>query len=89
MKTKIHIENLKCHGCANTIKRNLMSINGVKTVEVIHEDSSVEIEHDGGEEKKDVFLKMLKKLGYPEAGSNTTGAAVKSYVSCAIGRIKK
>ena len=89
MKTTIHIENLKCHGCANTIRRNILAIRGVKDVIVIHDDPSVEIEYEGGEEMAETFRKTLKKLGYPEKGKNNTGAAVKSYVSCAIGRIKK
>lgn len=89
MNTKIYIENLKCHGCANTIRRNLLSNNGVKEVIINHEDSSVEIDYDGTEEQRYIFTAALSKLGYPEKGSNSGGATVKSYVSCMLGRIKK
>lgn len=89
MKTRIFIENLKCHGCANTIRKSLLSKEGVKEVIVSHDDSSVEIDYDGTEEQRDVFAAVLKKLGYPEKGTNTGTATVKSYVSCMIGRIQK
>lgn len=88
MKTTIPIENLKCHGCANTIRRNLTAINGVSHVVVHHDDASVEVEHEG-HVNKEILIKSLLKLGYPERGTNSTGATVKSYVSCAIGRIRK
>lgn len=90
MKTEvIYIENLKCHGCANTIKRELSRIKTVQNVEVKHEDSSVTINFEGEKDLREVFLKKLAKLGYPEKGEGSMGATVKSYVSCAIGRINK
>ena len=89
MKTEIIIENLKCHGCENTIKRNILALPEVTNVEIIHETSTVKIEYNGNIERHDEFSVVLKKLGYPEIGENSTGATIKSYVSCAIGRIKK
>jgi copper chaperone CopZ len=32
--TRIEVQNLKCDGCANTIKKNLESFENVKSVEV-------------------------------------------------------
>ena len=89
MKTVIYIENLKCYGCANTIRRNILKETDVKDVLIDHENPSVTIEYKGSTDKRDLFLSILSKLGYPEKGHNSTGSAVKSYVSCAIGRVKK
>ena len=66
MKTEIIIvENLKCHGCANTIRRELSWVGEVISVEVDVDSSSVKIDYAGNMNRK-----------------------IKSYVSCAIGRIK-
>jgi hypothetical protein len=67
-----------------------MSRKEVSEVRISHEDSSVEISFEGEEaELRTVYVMMLKKLGYPEKGTNTSGATVKSYVSCVIGRINR
>ncbi|HBG71727.1 MAG: hypothetical protein A2W93_06550 [Bacteroidetes bacterium GWF2_43_63] len=87
MKTTIEIENLKCHGCANTISKGISAMEGVNNVIVDHETSSVTIEYDGNNERMDEFAEKLRSLGYPKAGENSTGRKIKSYVSCAIGRI--
>lgn len=90
MKTiSIEIENLKCHGCANTIKRELKRITGVSNVAVSQEDKTVIIDFDGEDGLQDTFKKRLAKLGYPERGNKNLGNQVKSYVSCAIGRMSK
>ncbi|PKP22765.1 MAG: heavy metal transporter [Bacteroidetes bacterium HGW-Bacteroidetes-21] len=89
MKTHIDIENLKCYGCANTITRSLSRTDGVTDVIVDHESNTVSVTYNGEKDRRDEFAAILKKLGYPEKGSNNAGATVKSYMSCAIGRVKK
>lgn len=84
----IPIDNLKCHGCANTIRREISRLEGVQEVDISHEDSSVTITWEGAAEMKETFVRSLKKLGYPERGTGNTIDNVKSYVSCAIGRVK-
>jgi copper chaperone CopZ len=86
--TKIHIENLKCHGCANTIRREIGRFPEVKEVEVSHKDSSVRVTHEGEDTFREMITKRLAKLGYPELGQNSGLNKAKSYLSCAIGRIK-
>ena len=86
MKTDIQIENLKCGGCAATIKKGILSLEGVNEVEIDIENSIVSIasENDNIEEVK----AKLSKLGYPEVGDkNTVIHKAKSFVSCAVGRI--
>lgn len=89
MKTLIEIENLKCNGCANTIKKSISRMNGVKNVEVLFEPESVAIEYDENEIGREDFVQLLSKLGYPERGNNSLIKNMKSYVSCAIGRVTK
>lgn len=85
----IHIQNLKCGGCANTITKNLSEIEGVTNVNVIVEDSVVQFNPVSSEVTKTV-KDTLKKLGYPEDGEvNSLGSKAKSFVSCAVGRISK
>jgi copper chaperone CopZ len=84
---KITIENLKCHGCANTIRRELSKLNGVSSVEIGMEESLVTVVYDDQLQQKDQILHKLGKIGYPEKGNNSFVSEVKSYVSCAIGRI--
>ncbi|MBN1198754.1 MAG: heavy-metal-associated domain-containing protein [Bacteroidales bacterium] len=91
MKTaRIIVENLKCHGCAATITRELQKITGVSSVQVNVETSQVEITSDGPEGILNACRSKLLHLGYPEAGHrNTVVLKGKSYVSCAIGRISE
>ena len=88
MTTAIQIENLKCGGCATTIKKGLLRLNAVKKVTVDVENSIVSIisENDDLETIKE----KLAKLGYPEVGDkNTVLHKAKSFVSCAVGRIDR
>jgi len=86
MKTeKIIVDNLKCGGCANSIKKALNQIVGVISVDVIEETNTILINHEG-QIARTVFLTKLTQLGYPISGTSTTFQKAKSYVSCAIGR---
>ena len=88
MSAAIQIENLKCGGCATTIKKGLLSLNAVKEVTVDVENLIVSIisENDDLETIKE----KLAKLGYPEVGDkNTVLHKAKSFVSCAVGRIDR
>lgn len=86
MKTTLQIENLKCGGCAATIKKGILAIHGVENVDVNLEESSVSITSTKNN-LEEVKIK-LSKLGYPEIGDkNTVLHKAKSFVSCAVGKI--
>lgn len=88
METTIHIENLKCGGCAATIKKGILGISSVDTVEVDVETSEVKVSYT--EDVVTSIKEKLSKLGYPEAGDkNTVLHKAKSFVSCAVGRLEK
>ncbi len=87
MDTTIEILNLKCGGCANTVKKGITAIEGVNKVEVNVETSEVTI--DAIDELVIASVKKkLSMMGYPEVGDdNTIIHKAKSFVSCATGRI--
>ena len=85
----VFIENLKCHGCANTIRREVLKLEGVLKVRVGMEDSSVTYEYDEAILPREKILKKLAWIGYPELGQNNLKSEVVSYVSCAVGRMSK
>lgn len=86
MTQEIIIENLKCGGCANTIKKGVLSIDDVESVEVNLETSQVK--YTTSEDVLNEVKEKLSKIGYPVAGEkNTVVHKAKSFVSCAVGRI--
>ncbi len=92
MKTlKISVDNLKCGGCANTIKKGIREIEGVNDVSVNPEEQWVEVYHEDTIEEY-LILDKLKKMGYPKSGTTEgfekLGRNLKSYVSCAIGKLE-
>ena len=87
MKTTIEIENLKCNGCASTIKKGLSKFDEVTNVEVDTTKSTVTITFTGNNNVIKKIGKKLSALGYPEKGNNSTFSVAKSFVSCAVGRV--
>jgi copper chaperone len=87
MKTIVHIQNLKCDGCINTITKKLNALDDVSEVMVEVADNSVTFEYSE-EHTLDVVRKALADIGYPEDGEvNNLTSKAKSYVSCAFGKI--
>lgn len=86
MKQEIYIENLKCGGCASTIIKGLLTINGVENITVDVEKSMVSF--TSGNENLTAVKEKLSSLGYPQVGDkNTVIHKAKSFVSCATGKI--
>jgi copper chaperone CopZ len=87
MKETMFIQNVKCGGCAHTIKTKIEGIENVSNVEITIEEGVLTFECDTLETMEFV-KKTLKNIGYPEQGQeNTLGSKAKSYVSCAIGKM--
>ncbi len=89
MQTTIHIQNLKCGGCATTIKNKVGELEGIDGVEVNESENTVIINHG----QENVLLNVKQKLaalGYPEMDTqNDLFTQAKSFVSCAVGRLSK
>jgi len=89
MQHTFEIANVKCGGCANTLKSKLLEEFGEIEVnlEVLPRTITLEIE----DTKVEALSKALKDLGYPfvseEMGFlDTQSLKAKSFVSCAIGK---
>ena len=84
----IAVENIKCGGCANSIRSKLLDQGLAQSVEVDIEEGQVIIE--GNPEWRAQVAAAMAKMGYPEVGSvdgmKAAATRAKSFVSCAIGR---
>jgi len=90
MKQGFEVLNVKCGGCANTLKNSLKDEFG--EVEVNLEVEPRIITLDVEEENIAKLRVKLKKLGYPMSDEDltkfeTVSTTAKGYVSCAIGKI--
>ena len=82
--------NVKCGGCASTLKEKLFEKYG--EIEVNLEKEPREITLDINEEEIAALGESLKKLGYPFIAEKMgfvvgTSAKAKSFVSCALGKM--
>lgn len=87
MTEKIEVQNLKCGGCAGTIKSKIALVDGVDSVDVDVEASLVTVTVSDSKSLEKVVIR-LSELGYPKTGNhNGLGQKAKSFVSCAVGKM--
>jgi copper chaperone CopZ len=80
------ISNLKCGGCATTIKKGIEAIEGINEVVVNLNTSEVSVDTTD-ESVINLVKEKLSSMGYPEVGyANTVLHRAKSFVGCATGR---
>ena len=90
MKEVFQVQNVKCGGCANTLKKALSGDFG--EVEVDLEKMPREITLEIEEHQKENLKLKLRSLGYPLVDDELStlqnvGVKAKSFVSCAIGKM--
>ncbi|CAA6812968.1 MAG: Heavy metal transporter [uncultured Sulfurovum sp.] len=90
MKQTFEVKNVKCSGCAGTLKKALLEEFG--EVEVDLEVEPRKITLDVEERQMEALKLKLRSLGYPLTSDNlnsfqTVGTTAKSFVSCAIGKM--
>ena len=89
MSYTIAVENIKCAGCASSIRGKLVDEELARAVDVDIDRGEVHV--DGNPEWRERVIEALARIGYPEVGSvegmKAAAAKAKSVVSCAIGRI--
>lgn len=83
----IEVENIKCGGCATSIKNAIGKFNGVINVDVDLLKEQISIETNEPFDFTPI-LNKLAQMGYPQKGNNHLQAKAKSYVSCMIGRLE-
>ena len=87
-QTTLHIQNLKCGGCANTITTRLSELKGISEVNVNNDTDAVSFNYNS-ENELTKAVNLLSSLGYPVEGeANPLTKKAKSFVSCAVGRMK-
>ncbi len=90
MMQSFEVFNVKCSGCASTLKSRLAKEFG--EIEVNLEVLPRKITLDMENKDVDKLSKSLRELGYPLAEEemsfmDSTSAKAKSFVSCAIGKM--
>ena len=90
MQQTFQVENVKCGGCASTLKSKLLDTYG--EVEVNLELMPREITLNVENEQIDTLRAALRGLGYPMSDEvlnfvDNTTAKAKSFVSCAVGKV--
>ncbi len=89
MKQSFSVENVKCEGCANTLKSKLREKFGLVEVNLEVEPRQITLDID--DEHIGELAEALKNLGYPLSREKLgfvedKAAKAKSFVSCAIGK---
>ena len=90
MKKTYEVQNVKCGGCASTLKKSLHEAFG--EVEVDLDAMPRKITLDIEDDQEETLKLALRKLGYPLVGDElgtfaTIETKAKSFVSCAIGKL--
>ena len=88
---RFKVLNVKCEGCARTLKEGLQDQFGEIEVDLELMPREIVVFNDNIDEV--ALREQLKKLGYPMADDDLgfvedVGAKAKSFVSCAIGKSK-
>jgi len=89
MKTTIEIQNLKCRGCESTIYNKLVTLQNIKELFIDVNNSTITFDYTLDEDIERVKYTLFN-IGYPILGEeNGLVTKTKSYISCAIGKLKK
>lgn len=90
MSYEISVENIKCGGCASTISSKLTPLDYIDACDVDVEKGIVTITGDASHKAQAALV--LLKAGYPETGTveglKAAKAKAKSFVSCAVGKMR-
>jgi copper chaperone CopZ len=92
MKKTYKVLNVKCGGCANTLKKDLLSEFGKVDVNLDVMPREITLQIDDNKSSYENLKAKLRKMGYPFEDDELStlesiGANAKSFVSCAIGKI--
>ncbi|MFN4763408.1 cation transporter [Gillisia sp. Q332] len=87
MRKSIKIQNLKCGGCASTIKTKLAEITNIEEIEI--DISQLQVDFSYTDEASIILVEQkLTSIGYPPVGAkNNMVSKAKSMISCATGKL--
>lgn len=83
----LNVENIKCMGCVNNIRENLLQMEGVVSVDADIKTQKVSV--SGIAIDRDAIASKLAQLGYPEKGKNSFLDKAKTYISCKLQELTK
>lgn len=91
MRYDIEVHNIKCGGCASTVKKELSK--HYQNVEVDLEKMPRIVTVEAPEGKESEIKAKLKSLGYPATDESLSGfdnvsTKAKSFISCATGKME-
>jgi copper chaperone len=87
MQQIFEVENIKCGGCLNSIRKKLETTPGIERAIPSAEDGVVEVLFDQTQITPTQIVETLSALGYPPVGENSLLRTAKSYMSCMTGRL--
>lgn len=92
MQKTFQVLNVKCSGCARTLKERFFEKFGEVEVDLTKVPREITLNIE--EEQIEEFSTALKKLGYPLSSDTmgfveSTSVKAKSFVSCAIGKMNQ
>jgi len=90
MEKTFQVENVKCGGCANTLRKTLEDEFGEVKVDLMKTPREITLEIE--EDKIETLRLKLRSVGYPLSDDELStlenmGAKAKSFVSCAVGKL--
>ena len=91
MNRSFEVLNIRCNGCANSIKKALKEKFGEVQIDIENKKVTLHIE---SVEDEELLRDTLRKLGYPLKDENLTtfqniGLKAVSVASCSIGKFHK
>ncbi len=86
-RTALYVENLKCGGCENTVRKILEGLQGVSNVSVDSTKGSIEFDQEDNPTITEKAIRFLTKAGYTPLGKSGLKAKAISYVSCMKGKL--
>ncbi len=88
METILFAENIKCGGCAHTVRKTVEQDPKVTAVTVDPDTGKITIQSNEPLDES-LLAERLRKKGYAAVGESTWRDRAVSYVSCMIGRVAK
>ena len=90
MEKTFQVENVKCGGCASTLRKTLEDDFGEVKVDLMKTPREITLEIE--EDQIETLRLKLRSIGYPLSDDELStlenvGAKAKSFVSCAIGKM--
>jgi len=91
MRQTLEVENVKCGGCAATLKKKLEPLFGAVEVDLGIHPRKITLELD--DVRMEELKSALREVGYPLSTDHlglidTASTKIKSFVSCAVGRME-